>query len=96
MWLDKIPVVIMLTSKKTAQSVLLRCRSFSITYGLWLIGIFFFSRYISADMKFLALILGLQGARANAFCIWCECLKSQIRDFSGKNQILLSKSIYRV
>ena len=41
-------------------------------------------------MKFLAPILGLQGARANTFCIWCECLKSQIRDFSGKNQILLS------
>ncbi|KAJ7377697.1 hypothetical protein OS493_027259 [Desmophyllum pertusum] len=36
---------------------------------------------VCSDWKFLAILLGLSGARAKYFCIWCRCSKEQILDF---------------
>ena len=39
--------------------------------------------FFSADMKYLAVCLGLQAANANYSCIWCKCPKQQRHD-TGK------------
>ena len=41
-----------------------------------------FELYFSADWKFLAICLGLNGFTANYFCPWCLCSKNQHGDLS--------------
>lgn len=51
--------------------------------GLEVSGILWkFELYFSADWKFLAISLGLNGPTANYFCPWCYCSKHQHEDLN--------------
>lgn len=41
-------------------------------------------RLVCSDWKFLAILLGLSGAKAKYFCIWCKSSKEQILYFLSK------------
>lgn len=51
--------------------------------GLKIFGVLWkFELYFSADWKFLAICLGLNGPTANYFCPWCLCSKHQHGDLN--------------
>src|SRR6185369_1135488 len=51
--------------------------------GLKISGVLWkFELYFSADWKFLAICLGLNGPTANYFCPWCTCSKNQHGDLN--------------
>jgi hypothetical protein len=51
--------------------------------GLEVAGVLWdFELYFSADWKFLAICLGLNGPTSKHFCIWCMCSKDQHGDLS--------------
>ncbi|KAK7501635.1 hypothetical protein BaRGS_00007066 [Batillaria attramentaria] len=39
-------------------------------------------RILSSDWKAMSLLKGINPANSRYFCLWCECSKAQIRDFS--------------
>ena len=42
-----------------------------------------FYRLLTADWKAAAILMGINNANAQYFCLWCYCSKRQIRDFDG-------------
>nr|KAG5709950.1 hypothetical protein BaRGS_029992 [Batillaria attramentaria] len=40
-------------------------------------------RILSSDWKAMSLLKGINPANSRYFCLWCECSKAQIRDFSA-------------
>ncbi|XP_068690075.1 uncharacterized protein [Montipora foliosa] len=51
---------------------------------------------VCSDWTFLAIFLGLSGAKAKYFCIWCFCSKDKIVDFLGKicSIIMIRKAMH--
>jgi len=50
---------------------------------------FYITYFFGADMKYLAICLGLQAANAEYFCIWCKCPKGErhITSKSWENEL---------